>query len=57
MKIATIGRGTIGGGLARLWRDAGHDVTELGRDAGDVSEADVILVTVPGDRILTRWTR
>lgn len=51
MRIATIGRGTIGGGLAKLWRNAGHDVTELGRDGGDVSEADVVLVAVPGDKI------
>jgi 8-hydroxy-5-deazaflavin:NADPH oxidoreductase len=46
MKIATIGRGNVGGGLARRWRDAGHEVTELGSDGGDVSETDVILVAV-----------
>lgn len=51
MKIATVGRGRIGGGLARLWRDAGHEVSELGRDGGDVSDADVVLVAVPGDQI------
>ncbi|GGP02183.1 hypothetical protein LDL08_38955 [Nonomuraea glycinis] len=51
MRIATIGRGTIGGGLAGLWRAAGHDVEELGRDGGDVSDADVVLVAVPGDQI------
>src|ERR1044071_9402642 len=51
MKIVTIGRGNIGGGLAGLWRDAGHDVTELGRDGGDASDADVILVAVPGGLI------
>ena len=51
MKIATIGRGNIGGGLARLWRKAGHDVTELGRAGGDVSDADVLLVAVPGQQI------
>jgi predicted dinucleotide-binding enzyme len=51
MKIATIGRGTIGGGLASRWRAAGHDVEELGRDGGDVSDADVVLVAVPGDQI------
>jgi 8-hydroxy-5-deazaflavin:NADPH oxidoreductase len=51
VKIVTIGRGNIGGGLARLWREAGHDVDELGRDGGDVSEADVVLVAVPGDQI------
>lgn len=35
MKIVTIGRGTIGGGLAALWRAAGHEVDEIGRDGGD----------------------
>jgi 8-hydroxy-5-deazaflavin:NADPH oxidoreductase len=51
LKIVTIGRGNIGGGLARLWRDAGHEVEGLGRDGGDASDADVILVAVPGDQI------
>ncbi len=51
MNIVTIGRGTIGGGLARLWRTAGHQVQELGRDGGDVSAADVVLIAVPGAEI------
>jgi hypothetical protein len=51
MKITVIGRGNVGGGLARLWRDAGHDVQELGRDGGDASDADVLLVAVPGPEI------
>ncbi len=51
MKIVTIGRGTIGGGLATLWRTAGHEVRGLGRDGGDASGADVVLVAVPGDKI------
>ena len=51
MKIATIGRGTIGGGLARLWQQAGHAVTTLGRDGGDVSDTDVVLVAVPSGSI------
>ena len=51
MRIATVGRGNIGGGLARLWREAGHEVTELGREGGDVSDADVVLVAVPSDSI------
>lgn len=46
LKIVTIGRGTIGGGPAGLWRAAGHDVEELGRDGGDVSDADVVPVAV-----------
>ncbi|MGH9055989.1 MAG: dinucleotide-binding protein [Acidimicrobiales bacterium] len=51
MKIVTIGRGTIGGGLARLWRDAGLEVETLGRDGGDASDADVVLVAVPSEEI------
>ena len=51
MKIAVIGRGNVGGGLARRWRDAGHEVEELGRDGGDVSAAEVVLVAVPGPEI------
>lgn len=47
MKIAVIGRGNVGGGLAGLWRDKGHDVHELGRGGGDVSGADVVLLAVP----------
>src|SRR6266513_2420553 len=41
MKITVIGRGNVGGGLAAFWRAAGHEVTELGREGGDASEADV----------------
>jgi predicted dinucleotide-binding enzyme len=51
MNITVIGRGNVGGGLARLWRDRGHDVQELGRDGGDVSGADVVLVAVPSGAI------
>lgn len=51
MKIAVIGRGNVGGGLARFWRAAGHDVREIGKDGGDVSDADVVLVAVPGRAI------
>ena len=47
MKITTIGRGNIGGTLARLWRSAGHEVTELGQDGGDAIGADVVLLAVP----------
>jgi len=46
MKIATIGRGNVGGGLAKRWRNAGHEVTEIGSEGGDVSDAEVILVAV-----------
>ena len=48
MNIITIGKGNIGGGLATLWEQAGHNVTTLGREGGDASAADVVLVAVPG---------
>ena len=51
MRITVIGRGNVGGGLARLWREAGHEVQELGRDGGDASAAEVLLVAVPGPEI------
>lgn len=51
MKITTIGRGKVGGGLARLWRAAGHDVTELGKDGGDAADADAVLLAVPSGAI------
>jgi predicted dinucleotide-binding enzyme len=51
MKIATIGRGKIGGGLADLWEAAGHEVTRLGHEGGDVSAAEVVLIAVPGDSL------
>ena len=51
MRIAVIGRGNVGGGLARPWGHAGHEVQELGRDGGDASAADVLLVAVPGGEI------
>jgi len=51
MKITTIGRGNIGGGLARLWEQAGHDVTTLGSEGGDASDADVVLVSVPSNSV------
>lgn len=51
MRITTVGRGTVGGGLAARWRNAGHEVTELGPDGGDASEADAVLVAVPSGAI------
>ena len=47
MRIAVIGRGNVGGGLAWLWRAAGHEVDEIGRDGGDATTAEVLLVAVP----------
>jgi predicted dinucleotide-binding enzyme len=51
MRITVVGRGKLGGGLADLWERAGHQVTRLGRDGGDVSDADAVLVAVPGGAI------
>jgi predicted dinucleotide-binding enzyme len=51
MKITTIGRGNIGGGLANRWEKAGHTVTRLGHEGGDASDADAVLVAVPGSSI------
>ena len=51
MRITVIGKGNVGGGLAKRWRAAGHEVQELGRDGGDASDADVILVAVPSPDI------
>jgi len=51
MKIAVIGRGNVGGGLADLWERAGHEVRRIGREGGDVSDAEVVLVAVPGGTI------
>jgi predicted dinucleotide-binding enzyme len=48
MKIAVVGRGNVGGGLADLWEKAGHDVTRLGRDGGDVADAEAVLLAMPG---------
>jgi 8-hydroxy-5-deazaflavin:NADPH oxidoreductase len=51
MQITVIGRGNIGGGLAKLWRKAGHEVQELGKDGGDASDSDAVLVAVPSDAV------
>jgi 8-hydroxy-5-deazaflavin:NADPH oxidoreductase len=51
VKITVIGRGNVGGGLARRWEKAGHEVTALGRDGGDASDADVVVVAVPSGSI------
>jgi hypothetical protein len=51
MKITVIGRGNVGGGLAKRWERAGHDVTALGHEGGDASDADVVVVAVYSDRI------
>lgn len=47
MNITVIGRASVGGGLATLWRAAGHEVQELGKDGGNASGADAVLLAVP----------
>ena len=51
MRITVVGRGNVGGGLAELWERAGHLVTRIGRDGGEVFDAEVVLLAVPGDAI------
>jgi predicted dinucleotide-binding enzyme len=51
MKIAVVGRGNVGGGLADFWKKAGHEVTRIGKDGGDVSDAEAVLFAVPGGAI------
>jgi 8-hydroxy-5-deazaflavin:NADPH oxidoreductase len=51
MKIAVLGRGNVGGGLGDLWEKAGHDVARIGKEGGDVSDADAVLIAVPGRAI------
>jgi 8-hydroxy-5-deazaflavin:NADPH oxidoreductase len=51
MKVAVVGRGNVGGGLADRWEKAGHDVTRIGKDGGDVSDAEAVLFAVPGGAI------
>jgi 8-hydroxy-5-deazaflavin:NADPH oxidoreductase len=57
MKITTLGRGAIGGTLARIWTDAGHDVTTLGREGGDAGDADVVLLAVLSEAVPEALTR
>src|SRR5205085_4813362 len=51
MMITVVGRGNVGGGLAKRWQAAGHDVQALGRDGGDASDADVVVVALPSGAI------
>jgi 8-hydroxy-5-deazaflavin:NADPH oxidoreductase len=47
VRVTTIGRGNVGGGLGELWRKAGHEVVEAGREGGDASGSDAVLLAVP----------
>jgi 8-hydroxy-5-deazaflavin:NADPH oxidoreductase len=51
MRIAVIGKGNVGGGLADRWERAGHEVTRIGREGGDVSGAEAVLLAMPGGAI------
>jgi predicted dinucleotide-binding enzyme len=51
MKVAVVGRGNVGGGLAGFWERAGHEVMRIGREGGDVSDVEAVVVAVPGDAI------
>jgi predicted dinucleotide-binding enzyme len=51
MKIAVVGKGNVGGGLADRWERAGHDVTRIGKDGGDVSAAEAVVLAVPGGAV------
>ena len=51
MKVAVVGRGNVGGGLADLWERAGHEVTRVGREGADVADAEAVLVAVPGGAV------
>ena len=48
MRIAVIGKGNVGGGLADLWERAGHELTRVGRGGGDLSKAEVVVIAIPG---------
>lgn len=51
MKVAVYGKGHVGGGLADLWEKAGHQVRRLGRNGGDVTDVEVVLISVPGNAL------
>jgi 8-hydroxy-5-deazaflavin:NADPH oxidoreductase len=51
MKITTIGKGTIGGGFARLWGTGSTHRHHPRPWGGDASAADVVLVAVPSGSI------
>jgi len=51
MKIAVVGKGNVGGGLADFWENAGHELTRVGHEGGDVSDAEVVLIAVPGGAV------
>jgi predicted dinucleotide-binding enzyme len=53
VKIGVIGGGSVGGGLATFWRDAGHDVQVSTRDtvAETAAHGEVVLLAVPAKAV------
>jgi 8-hydroxy-5-deazaflavin:NADPH oxidoreductase len=51
VRVAVVGKGNVGGGLADLWTKAGHQVTRIGREGGDVSDAEAVLIATPGGAV------
>jgi 8-hydroxy-5-deazaflavin:NADPH oxidoreductase len=53
MKIAVLGGGKVGGGLARLWERAGHDVRASSRDtvAETAAFGEVVVLAVPATAV------
>ena len=51
MRIAVVGKGNVGGGLADLWEQAGHEVRRIGTEGGDVTDADAVLMALPGPSV------
>lgn len=57
MKISILGRGNIGGNLAKKFENAGHTVSAFGKEGGNASSADVIVVAVPGTSIRDAFSK
>ena len=57
MKIAVVGKGNVGGGLADRWERAGHDLTRIGSEGGDISDAEAVLLAVPGGSVADAFER
>ena len=57
MRIAVVGKGNVGGGLADRWERSGHDVTRIGSEGGDISHAEAVLLAVPGGAVADAFER
>lgn len=51
MKITIIGRGNVGGALQRVLSAHGHEVDALGSGGGDATDADAVILAVPGGAV------